>query len=154
VAHGLALDGQGGVWIVGTTGGGLAAPSDAVQPSFGGGASDAFLVRLDESASIRLRPSSLLFRRTRVGRTSASRQATLTNTGAIDVDILEVSLGGIDPADYRVANGCPSTLSPGASCTVAVRFAPVATGERDALLLVRTSASAAPSTVALAGTGF
>jgi len=154
LAHGLAPDGQGGVWVVGNTGGGLASASDAVQPSFGGGASDAFLVRLDEKASIRLRPSSLLFRPTRVGRRSAPRQVVVRNNGSVDVDVLDVSLGGASPGDYVLANGCPATLAPGDACSVAVRFAPVAAGARDASLLVRTSASAAPSAVELGGTGF
>ena len=153
-AHGLALDGQGGVWVAGSTAGGLASTADAAQPVFGGGSSDAFLARLDESASVRLQPSQIHFRRTRVGRRSAVRQAVVTNSGLVQLDILDVSLGGLNPGDYRVSSGCPPTLSPGLACTVAVTFAPAAPGSRDALLLVSTTASAAPSTVALSGTGF
>jgi hypothetical protein len=55
-AHGLALDGQGDVWIAGTTAGGLAPTGDAVQQVFGGGSTDGFLAGIDESASIRVPP--------------------------------------------------------------------------------------------------
>ena len=153
-AHGLALDGQGGVWVAGSTAGGLASTADAAQPIFGGGSSDGFLVRLDESASIRLQPSQIRFNRTRLGRRSGVRQAVVTNDGLVPVDVLDVSLGGSNPGDYRVSNGCPPTLSPGEACTVAVSFAPVTRGSRAAVLLVGTTASATPSTVALTGTGF
>jgi beta-propeller repeat-containing protein len=53
-AHGLALDGHRGVWIAGTTAGGLTPTGDAVQPVFGGGSTDGFLAGIDESASIRV----------------------------------------------------------------------------------------------------
>jgi hypothetical protein len=55
-AHGLALDGHRGVWIAGTTAGGLAPTGDAVQQDFGGGSTDGFLAGIDESASIRVLP--------------------------------------------------------------------------------------------------
>ncbi|MFN8093417.1 MAG: choice-of-anchor D domain-containing protein [Vicinamibacteria bacterium] len=153
-AHGLALDGAGGVWVAGTSAGGLTTSADATQPSFGGGGNDAFLVRLDEAASVRLRPSALRFPRTRVGRSTAPRQVVVTNTGQVPVDVLGVSVGGADPGDFVLTNGCPATLAPGAACSVDVRFTPAAAGPRAALLQVGTSASAAPSTVALSGTGF
>ena len=76
------------------------------------------------------------------------------NDGSAPVDILGIALGGSDPGDYAISNGCPVVLDPGQSCAVAVTFAPVAAGSRSATLLVSTSASAVPSSVPLAGTGF
>ncbi|HYN04388.1 MAG TPA: choice-of-anchor D domain-containing protein [Vicinamibacteria bacterium] len=153
-AHGLAPDGQGGVWIAGVTAGGIAPTANAAQPVFGGGSTDALLARLDESASIRALPAQLNFLRTRVGRTRGPRQVFVVNDGSAPVDILGIALGGSDPGDYAISNGCPVGLDPGQSCAVAVTFAPVAAGSRSATLLVSTSASAVPSSVPLTGTGF
>lgn len=151
-SHGLARDGQGGVWIAGTTGGGLALTPDAAQPDFGGVA-DSFLVRLDESASVRVGPLQISFARTRVGQTRGPRPVRVLNNGSVPVDILGVALGGTHPGDYTIAGSCAATLDPGASCAIGVTFAPTAAGARSATLLVDTSAAAAPASVALTGTG-
>jgi hypothetical protein len=152
-AHGLALDALGGVWIAGATAGGIASTADAVQPVFGGGSSDAFLARLDESASIRVLPAQVRFFPTRVGRSSGARRVFVRNDGLASVDVLDVSLGSANAADFSVTSGC-ATLAPGQACTVAVRFTPLALGPRAATLLVTTTAAAAPAAVALTGTGF
>ena len=151
-SHGLARVGPGGVWVAGTTSGGLAATIDAAQPDFGG-VVDGFLVFLDESASVRVGPGQITFARTRVGRTRGPRQVRVLNNGSAPVDILDVGLGGADPADYVFSNGCPETLDPGESCLIGVTFAPTAAGARAATLLVDTSAAAAPTSVALSGNG-
>ena len=151
-SHGLAWDGQGGVWVAGTTSGGFAPTIDAAQPDFGGVA-DGFLVRLDESASVRVGPNQITFARTRVGQTRGPRQVRVLNNGSVPLDILGVGLGGANPADYAFSNGCPETLDPGESCQIGVTFAPTTAGARAATLLVDTSAAAAPASVALNGNG-
>jgi hypothetical protein len=149
--HGLALAGQGGVWVAGGTAGALSPTPDALQPSFGGGPGDAFLARLDETASVRLEPSRVGFRPTRVGRTR-SRPVVLRNNGRMSVDVEAVSVSGPQAADFASSSSCPPTLGPGASCTIQVSFSPLAAGLRSASLLVATSAAATPSEALLAGT--
>ena len=151
-AHGLARDGQGGVWIAGTTSGGLPPTLDAIQPDFGG-VSDGFLVRLDESASIRTIPGQLTFWRTSVGRTRGPRHVVVFNNGRVPVDIRSVALGGTDSGDFALESACGPTIDPRESCAIEVAFAPSAEGTRSATLLVDSSAAAAPVSVALTGTG-
>jgi hypothetical protein len=152
-SHGLALEGGGGLWVAGTTSGGLAATIDAAQPDFGG-AADGFLVFLDESASVRVGPDRMTFAPTRVGRTRGPRQVRVVNDGSVPVDVLGLELGGANPSDYDFSSGCPETLDPGESCRIGVTFAPTAAGARGATLLVDTAAAAAPVSVALNGDAF
>jgi hypothetical protein len=150
-SHGLAR-GPGGVWVAGTTSGGLSPTTDAAQPDFGG-EGDGFLVRLDESASVEVVPRQITFAPTRVGRGRAPRQVSVRNNGSVPVDVHGLGLAGPHPTDFAFSSRCPETLDPGESCLIVVTFAPTAPGERAATLLVDTSAAGAPLGVALIGIG-
>ena len=100
-----------------------------------------------------LTPASLAFGSIVVGSTSASKTATLSNTGTGPLSIASVATTG----DYSVAGSTcpisPATLAAGASCTVDVRFAPTATGSRPGTLRITDDAAGSPRTVTLGGTG-
>lgn len=83
-----------------------------------------------------------------VGEISPAQEVTFTNTGNVDVTFAEVTDPGfvLDPADCTEV-----TLEPGASCTVTVRFAPIAAGPLTDTLVAATSAGEV--TVTLSGTG-
>ncbi|MGW5355368.1 discoidin domain-containing protein, partial [Streptomyces sp. NPDC004031] len=101
------------------------------------------------SASLAANPSSLTFATQAPGTTSAAQNVTLTNTGSAAAAISSVAVSG----DFSQTNTCGSSLAANASCTVAVKFAPTASGARSGTLTVTSSATNSPTTVALSGTG-
>ncbi|MFN8537722.1 MAG: choice-of-anchor D domain-containing protein [Thermomicrobiales bacterium] len=99
-------------------------------------------------------PASIDFGDTQVSTFSGAQAVTLTNTGAAPLTLSNVpDLIGADSALFAiVADGCgTSTLAPGASCTVTVRFGPGSTGAKSAALRFRTDASGSPHLVNLTG---
>ncbi|WP_234343317.1 choice-of-anchor D domain-containing protein [Streptomyces sp. NRRL F-5123] len=101
------------------------------------------------SATLAANPSSLTFATQTPGTTSAAQNVTLTNTGSAAAAISSVAASG----DFSQTNTCGSSLAANASCTVAVKFAPTASGARSGTLTVTSNAGNSPTTVALSGTG-
>jgi hypothetical protein len=85
--------------------------------------------------------------------TSASKLATLTNTGTGSVTISSIQITGTNPTDYAQTNNCPSVLKQGAKCTITVTFAPLVTGNLSASVSVTDNATGSPQTVSLTGSG-
>ncbi len=84
------------------------------------------------------------------GTTSAPKTVTVTNDGEAPLRGAGTALTG---EDFIVsANGCTGTVAPGASCTLAVRFAPTGPGARNGSLQVVGNAGS-QTTIALSGTG-
>jgi Glycine rich protein len=90
---------------------------------------------------------------------SPQQVVTVTNNAAASVPLVVGSLtfsGGTGPGDYLIAsNGCGSPLAPGASCQIAVSFAPQASsGTRATTLDIATNDPDTPdaTTVNLSGT--
>jgi P pilus assembly chaperone PapD len=83
----------------------------------------------------------------------------LTNTGTSPVTISSIVLGGTNPGDFAISDGCPispSTLQQGPlnnTCGVGVTFTPTAAGARAATIKVTDSAPGSPTTINLSGTG-
>ncbi|SHL25334.1 choice-of-anchor D domain-containing protein [Actinacidiphila paucisporea] len=101
------------------------------------------------SATLAVTPSSLTFAAQAPGTTSGAQNVTVTNTGTAAAAISGVSTSG----DFSQTNTCGSSLAVNASCTVAVKFAPTASGTRTGTLTITSNASNNPTTVALTGTG-
>ena len=76
---------------------------------------------------------------TEIGRISSGSPVTLTNPDSAPAAIASVRVGGPAAEDFLVtADGCAGvTLQPSESCTLRIRFAPTAAGDRAATLLVR-----------------
>jgi len=88
-----------------------------------------------------------------------SPSVLLTNTGTSPVTISSIVLGGTNPGDFAISDGCPlspSTLQQGPlsnTCGVGVSFTPTAAGARTATIKVTDSAPGSPTTINLSGTG-
>ncbi len=102
--------------------------------------------------------STVTFPSTGVGATSTPQILTLTNNGGLPLLIQSITLTG----DFQLAatgSTCSVSLAPGTACTVAVVFAPAASGLRNGALTIADNAPASQAaphsgqqTVPLAGT--
>jgi hypothetical protein len=84
-----------------------------------------------------------------MGATTAAQNVTVTNSGSSAVTISSISTS----SDFSQTNNCPATLNASATCTVAVKFAPTATGTRSGSLSVSDSVDPFPITLQLSGNG-
>lgn len=75
---------------------------------------------------------------------------TISNTSATNALVL-IGATGKDPADFSWTRGCPLFLAAGKSCSIQVKFAPLASGVRTAALLVGGFVEASRQTVSLTG---
>ncbi|MEJ2008649.1 MAG: choice-of-anchor D domain-containing protein [Acidobacteriota bacterium] len=78
---------------------------------------------------VSLSPQPLVFGNQEVGTTSAAQTATLTNTGNADLTITGIITG---TGPFTPSDDCPrapSTIPPGATCTISVAFAPTTWGQ-------------------------
>lgn len=104
---------------------------------------------------ITLLPSSLHFAKQAQGTSSAPQKVVLTNSGNTDLVITEVTIGGINAADFSQTNDCPlapAALPAGASCAMQVVFKPSGTGDETAAVSISDNASGSPQSVPLSGT--
>ena len=86
------------------------------------------------------------------GSVGPAQTVTVTDQGSSPLQIAGVQPGGADPGDYLVADGCVTSIQPGGSCQIGVRFAPGTRGQSSATLTIVSNSS---STLALdvSGTG-
>jgi phospholipase C len=99
--------------------------------------------------SVTLSPALLNFNTRLVGRTGASKTATLTNQGTTDVAISSILASG----DYTQTNTCGSSLAAGASCTLTVQFIPTTTGTRFGTITINDSDGGTPHVLKLTAVG-
>ena len=104
------------------------------------------------SSTVALSATSLTFAAQKVGTSSASQGATLTNEGSGPLTFSIISASG----DFGQTNNCPvspASLAAGGSCILTVTFTPTASGNRKGTLTINDNATASPQTVSLTGTG-
>ena len=94
-------------------------------------------------------PTSLTFPNQVIFTTSPAQQVTLTNTGAGVLKINHISV----TSPFRQTNNCPSSLAPGANCTISVKFHPTTKGVFHGAVSVTDNAPGSPQKVPLTGTG-
>lgn len=96
-------------------------------------------------------PSSHSFGTQAVGTSGGVQLFTFTNQSAVATGLAAATVGGEDPDQFRIAHdGCSETsLAPGASCQVGVRFAPWEAGAESATL--RLGSTSGVVTAALSG---
>jgi uncharacterized protein (DUF2345 family) len=101
-----------------------------------------------------LNPSSLNFGTIKHATTS-TLNVTLSNPGGTPLSLTGISVTGTDAAYFAPTNNCGNSLAAGASCTVAVKFTPAATGTFNANLVFVDNAQAGggTQTVSLSGKG-
>lgn len=104
---------------------------------------------------LRASPSLVDFERVRVGDVADAREVILESAGDRPVQLGEVSLGGASADEFGIAaDGCSGTsLAPGRTCAVALRFSPAEAGVRRASLELAGAAGAGPEAIPLVGEG-
>lgn len=99
-------------------------------------------------------PNTATFDPVNIGSVSPPQTFTVTNTGTALLSIGSIILS--DPADYSLANTCPGTLAPAATCTFTVVFRPQTPGVLPGNITVSDNSGGsanAQQVVALSGTG-
>ncbi|MDW5595117.1 FG-GAP-like repeat-containing protein [Conexibacter stalactiti] len=87
------------------------------------------------------------------GTLSPSQTTAIVNNGAVPLSIGGFVFGGANPDDFVIGTDtCRRPVAPGASCTISVRFAPQAQGERSGTLMVLSDAREGDTAIALTGT--
>ncbi|MGA8271225.1 MAG: choice-of-anchor D domain-containing protein [Candidatus Sulfotelmatobacter sp.] len=94
-------------------------------------------------------PTSLAFTGQQVGTSSTTQSVSLTNTGALTLNVGTLQVSG----DFAQVNNCPATLAANASCTINVTFTPTVSGSRSGSLTITDSALTSSQTVSLSGSG-
>jgi len=109
---------------------------------------------------ISVSPTSLNFGSINVGSSSSPRTFTISNTGAADLHVSDITLSDTTNYSLNVNGGsspCGSTtptIAPNSNCTVAVVFSPLSTGQKDASLTVNSNDPDTPTVnVLLTGIG-
>ena len=89
------------------------------------------------------------------GSVPAPRNLTLTGTGDGPLMVGTAALTGADASQFRIAGDTCSgrNLAAGATCTVAVSFAPASNGSKTATLTIPGDTPGSPATLPLSGTG-
>jgi hypothetical protein len=99
--------------------------------------------------AVSLSATSLTYGTIRVGRNSATKSVTLTNTGTAALSLTSIAASG----DFRQTNTCGTSVSAGKNCKISVTFTPTATGTRTGAITITDNASGSPQKVSLTGTG-
>jgi len=101
-------------------------------------------------------PNAVNFGNEKVGDKSSPQVITIGNPSGTPITIDSLTITGADKRDFAETNNCPvspSTLAPGATCTVNVTFTPTAKGKRAAGISVKDSVSGSPQSVSMEGKG-
>jgi subtilase family serine protease len=99
-----------------------------------------------------LSPASKDFGAIAIGGSSTGVLA-LSNPGTAPLTGIAISLAGANASDFGGMTTCSTTLAPGASCSIALTFRPLAGGTRKATLTVASSATPSSIPASLTGTG-
>jgi hypothetical protein len=98
-------------------------------------------------------PTVVNFLNQNVSTTSAEQSLTISNTGAVALNISNAAITGANAAEFAVTrNGC-AAVPAGGSCTIALKFLPAAAGVRNATLVLTSDAPGSPHSVPLTGSG-
>jgi 6-phosphogluconolactonase (cycloisomerase 2 family) len=102
--------------------------------------------------AVTLAPATVSFGTITQGATSGPQKITVTNAGTAPLHLSSVLLGGANHIEFSMTNGCTSATYPvNATCTIALTFAPLATGQRTATLTIKDDAPNSPQTIAVDG---
>lgn len=96
-------------------------------------------------------PAKLDFGSQTIGTQSKPQSVTVTNHGTTALNFSNIEIG--DNFEFRQINTCGSQIAPGASCKIAVTFAPFQTGKQGGHLTISDDGGASPQTVFVSGTG-
>ena len=100
-----------------------------------------------------LAPDSIAFGSQALNLDSGAEVVTLRITGGLALSISSIDLSGSNPSQFATSHNCASTLSPGDSCEISVKFRPTSVGSKTAFLTVVAGDGADTKRVTLSGTG-
>jgi hypothetical protein len=109
------------------------------------------VLRATFTGAVSLSSTSLSMGSELVNQSSSPSTVTMKNAGTGPLTISNIGVGGLNSADFPLTKNCPATLATGASCTLTVYFKPLATGARDAQIVITDSVGT--QYVTLTGTG-
>jgi hypothetical protein len=135
------------------TAAGARAATLSVSATPGGTASSSLSGTALAPAALTVTPATQGFGSVVIGSASADTTLTVQNSGGVASGPVAATLGGANAGDFAIgASTCTGALSAGATCTVAVHFAPTSAGAKAATLAVSASPGGSAS-AALTGTG-
>jgi hypothetical protein len=103
------------------------------------------------TATATILPATLIFAAQAVATTSGAESLTIQNTGSI---ALTLGAPTLSSSDFVLSGSqCPATLAPGASCAIAIVFAPTATGQRSGTVTIAANVQGGILTANVQGTG-
>jgi sugar lactone lactonase YvrE len=94
-------------------------------------------------------PGTLAFGNQNLGSTSATQAVTITNTGVVPLIIASIA----PSAGFAESDNCGAPVSPLASCTINVSFAPTISGAQTGDLTVTDNSFSSPEVISLSGSG-
>jgi hypothetical protein len=150
IAAGMALDGNGNLYITGTTDSNDFPTKQAFQNAPGGN-TDGFVMKIGGSSGpvVSLAPTSLSFAAQTVGSTSAPQQVSLQNLGNTTLSVSSIFAAG----DFSQNNTCGTSVPASGTCTLSVTFTPTTASLRTGSITINDDASGAPHVISLSGTG-
>jgi len=101
----------------------------------------------------RLSTSAVVFGEQTVGTTSSAETVVLANKGSAPLVIGSMTVAEATGRDFVQTNTCGSSLAPGASCTIEIRFTPRAMGTRTAVINVLSNHQSGNLQLKVQGTG-
>ena len=118
-------------------------------------AGETFTVTQSAPPTISASPAMLSFSNIKQGNTSIAKAVTIKNLGKSNLEINSVSISGTNASDFTIySNNCPSSLSKGSKCIVAIKYAPSSKSkENSSLTILSNDPNKASSIVTLSGTG-
>jgi hypothetical protein len=103
------------------------------------------------TSAVTLLPGSISFSTITQGTVGIPRSVSVTDSGTANLNIFSATLGGANPNDFILANGCSGSIAINASCTLSVTFAPLGAGQRTASVSMSDDPPNSPQTVDLNG---
>ena len=155
VNSGGSMDSSGGAWELK---GSIGQANAAMVPAQGGAwrVQSGFWAGFQAQAvpGLQVDPVLLSFGEQTVGQAGDALLVTLSNSGAVSLEIVGINVATGDVADFSVeASACINGLAVGESCTVEVVFTPGGEGPRSAVMQIHSTAPGSPSEVLLLGVG-
>ena len=106
------------------------------------------LTGIGGQSAVSIAPTSLSF--SQAINTTATSAVTLTNAGAIPLQISTIQSSG---ATFSESNNCGLSVPAGLSCVINVTFSPTSLGNSTGTVTITDSAAGSPHTIPLSGTG-
>lgn len=152
--NGIAADAAGNAYVTGLAESANFPTSAAAFQLISTPSGAGFVMKIAPQTYVSMSPTNITFSTLVIGKTSATKQVTISNHGPGPLTINDIFIAGVNASDFAIhGNDCPSTLSAGGFCSVSVAFTPTNKNKRQGALAVSDSDPASPNSIPLSGTG-